>query len=146
MVLVEALWNKSTALTELLRIVGDGTTRPDSTPLSPRQHQKRLSADEVQTAVAAYRRGATVAELAERFGCHRVTVARHLREAGTRLRLDPLTSGEIDEAVRLYQAGLSLAKVGEQVGATARTVQLKLRERGVQTRDYHGRPRAPISS
>lgn len=128
-------------LTKPLRTVGDGAARPDSTPLSPRQHQKRLAADEIHTAVAAYKRGATVAELAERFGCHRVTVARHLREAGARLRLDPLTSDEIDEAVRLYQAGLSLARVGEQVGATARTVQRRLRERGVQMRDTHGRTR-----
>lgn len=53
-VLVEALWNKYTALTKLLRTVRDGTARPDSIPLGPRQHQKRLSADKIRTAVAAY--------------------------------------------------------------------------------------------
>jgi len=90
-------------------------------------------------AADAYRQVATVAALARRFGCHRVTVARHLREAGVRLRLDPLNPREVDEAVRLYESWLSLADVGQRIGATVQTVQLRLREQNVCMRDTPGR-------
>jgi DNA-directed RNA polymerase specialized sigma24 family protein len=102
---------------------------------------RRLGIDDRAELLTSYQAGATVYEVAAKFGIHRHTVSKHLRDAGIRLRLDGITPDQIDRAVQLYTSGWSLARIAEQFGVTSTTVHKRLRERGVQMRDTQGRPR-----
>ncbi|MCU1678451.1 MAG: hypothetical protein JWM93_3209, partial [Frankiales bacterium] len=84
---------------------------------------RHLNGTELARLVQRYQVGATVYELAAEFTIDRKTVARQLKRAGIRLRLQSPTSTGVDEMVRLYRSGLSLAAVGEQLGFGARTVE-----------------------
>ena len=102
---------------------------------------RRLNDAERAELIEHYRSGLTVYQLADKYGIHRHTVSKHLRDAGVRLRLDGMAPKQIDEAVQLYNSGLSLARIAELFGVTASTVHKRLRERGVPIRDTQGRDR-----
>lgn len=82
----------------------------------------------------SYRAGATVHELAGRFGPAHRTVSRMLRGQGVALRRQGLSPEQVDEAVRLYRSGWSLARIGQPMNVDPTTVLNRLRERRVQTR------------
>jgi transposase-like protein len=84
--------------------------------------------------IRAYEREATVKELAQRFGIHRVTVAALLRRHGAELRRTGLAPDEILTAVRLYGHGWSLARLGTKYGVDSTTVWRALRAAGVVMR------------
>ena len=86
-----------------------------------------------------YRSGATVYELAERFGIHRNPVSLHLHRQGVTMRRRGQDADQIDHAVRLYQDGQSLARIGDRYNVDPSTVHAALRTRGVRLRDTHGR-------
>jgi lambda repressor-like predicted transcriptional regulator len=127
-------------------------TKPDAQALSTQidgtnekiinelhQQQKRLSSTEIPQIVAGYKSGQTVYELAETFGCHRVTISSQLKANGIKLRRSSPSGEQIDQMVRLYKTGLSMKDVGERVGMSAATVMRSLYRRGIETRDPHGR-------
>jgi Helix-turn-helix domain len=86
---------------------------------SPRQHQRRLNPAEAVALVQDYRNGATINDLAERYGIHRTTASGWIR----RLAIPPHGRGldpeNLPEATSLYQAGWSLAKLGDHFGCDA---------------------------
>ncbi|MEJ7744282.1 MAG: hypothetical protein WKF73_18135 [Nocardioidaceae bacterium] len=100
---------------------------------------RQLNAEQTQQLIEAYRAGATVYELGDRFGINRKTVGKILTRNGVRTKHPGLTPDQVDEAVRLYTDGASLAGIGEHLDVTARTVQLRLRERGLKLRGGHWR-------
>lgn len=59
---------------------------PSSVPFPPRNVVHHLRVDEVDDLVRLYQEGATVYQLADRFGIHRGTVSRHLHRAGVAMR------------------------------------------------------------
>ena len=59
--------------------------------------------------MAFYRAGQTVAQIATRFGFHRTTVARHLKQAGETLRTNPADPA-FQEQVRQVYAELGTVK------------------------------------
>lgn len=123
MVLIDSLSNSEHYLIELARTCKKLCQQPDPGPeceTEPpvRQRQKRLAADEVGQLIAAHRQGTTVYDWSRRFGCSRQTASKHLRTAGIKMRLTPLSAEHAEEAVRLYESGISLARVGNQRGAT----------------------------
>lgn len=85
--------------------------------------------------------GATVYELAARFGIHRVTVSAHLHSRGVTLRHQGLDDEGVVEAIRLYEGGWSLARIGDRLGVDATTVWTVLKTQGMALRDTHGRER-----
>lgn len=89
--------------------------------------------------VADYARGATVYDLAEKFGCNRRTVSALLKRSGVVMRNQPMSSDQINEAVRRYESGQSLAAVAAVLETSSKTILARLRERGVKMRDTHGR-------
>ena len=103
------------------------------------QPQKRLNSAEIAKIIDSYKSGQTVYELAETFGCHRVTISSQLKANGIKLRRSSPSEEQIDQMVRLYITGLSMKNVGERVGMSAATVMRSLCRRGVETRDPHGR-------
>jgi DNA-binding CsgD family transcriptional regulator len=112
---------------------------PSNTPRSRRTSGRKLSATEIALLTEQYRSGATVYELAERFGIHRNTVSLHLHRHGVTMRRRSLDPSQIDHAVRLYQDGHSLARIGDRYNVDPTTVHTALRTRGVRLRDTHGR-------
>jgi len=81
-----------------------------------RQHQKTLTAEEIEQIIARYQWGATMMELARQYGCHRTTVTKKLVDTGVEIREKTPTEKQMEEMERLYTSGLSLVRVGEQVG------------------------------
>jgi hypothetical protein len=67
-------------------LLASSTDRQQHVPARQRQAQRRLTAEQTQQLVAAYEGGASMKELATRWGMHRTTVAAQLRQAGTPLR------------------------------------------------------------
>jgi len=119
-----------------------GDLPPDcSRPARLLQSQKRLSGAEIEVLIANYVAGATVYQLADKFGCNRKTVSRLLKAHGVKLRLAAMSRDQVDQAEDLYAAGLSLAQVGLRLGVHGNTVRLRLVERGIAMRDSHGRVR-----
>lgn len=107
------------------------------TTVKVRQRQVRLDEANVAAVVAGYEAGATVYELAGRFGCERRTVSDHLRRANVVMRRTPPSNEIVAEMVRLYESGLSLQRVGERVNADAATVRKYIGLAGVRIRSPH---------
>nr|WP_300148981.1 helix-turn-helix domain-containing protein [Propionicimonas sp.] len=97
-----------------------------------------LTAVEVDRLVGEYLGGAGVAELADRYGVHRTTVATHLRRRSTPRRLAGLDINERAEAVRLYRSGISLRAIGRRMGVDRKTVRAVVVSAGVAIRSGRG--------
>lgn len=106
-----------------------------------RRDATRLSDRQIAALVDEYLAGATVYELAARFGIHRVTVSTHLHRQGVTLRRQGLDTEGVAQAIRLYQDGLSVARIGDRLGIDPTTVWTALKNQGITTRDTHGRER-----
>ncbi|POM23807.1 Sigma-70, region 4 [Actinomadura rubteroloni] len=100
---------------------------------------KQLKDTEAREVVAAYKAGATVYQLGQRFGIHRVTVSNILKRHGVRMRMGGLESGQIEEAIKLYQEGWSLPRIGRRFGVADTTVRARLIECGTKMRPRPGR-------
>lgn len=131
-------------LEPLLRI-GDKQPHSHPEPEGPgketRGHARRLRPSDINEMVTTYQNGATVHELAKRFGIHRATVGKHLRARGIDTTPPGIAPADIPTAIKLYESGWSLARVAERFGTTANTVHARLREAGVRMRDRQGRER-----
>lgn len=92
-----------------------------------RRAGRRLGAEDVADLVARCEAGATVRELAEQFGIHRVTVTAQLRRAGVAIRTAGLHPGQADEVVRLYQQGWSARKLAKRYKVSDHTIAAELR-------------------
>ncbi|MBB0242693.1 helix-turn-helix domain-containing protein [Streptomyces alkaliphilus] len=83
----------------------------------------------------AYRGGATLKELARRYGLHRSTVDRHLERAGVHKRpMVKMTPARVAEARKPYEQGWSTARIGRELYVDASTVCKTLKRAGVQMR------------
>lgn len=91
-----------------------------------------LPADRVAELVDDYQAGASVEDLAARFGIHRATVAQPLHRNGVPIRHRGLDGQQINPAVQLYQPGHSLTRIGSRVDVHAEIVRQVLRARGIQ--------------
>jgi lambda repressor-like predicted transcriptional regulator len=101
--------------------------------------QTLLRAEQVDDLVARYRDGATLVQLASRFGIHRRTVAEHLTRREVPIRRTGIDSSRFNEVADLYDSGLTLAEVGLKVGAGPDAVRRALVEHGVPIRAGGGR-------
>ena len=77
--------------------------------------QTLLRPEQVDDLVAQYREGATLVELASRFGGNRRTVATHLTRREIPIRRGRLDPSRIHEASDPYASGLTLIEVGVKV-------------------------------
>lgn len=137
------LWNTKAQLQALQHLVST-LPGPDEPPVkrepTPKQRTARqIKGKQAEALAQAYEAGATIYELAERFGVTRQTVGRILKRQGVKIRWLRLTEEGLDEAERVYAQGLSLVRVAERLNVSADTVRLRLRKRGVQMRDPHER-------
>jgi DNA-binding transcriptional ArsR family regulator len=96
--------------------------------------QTLLRPDQIDELVAQYRDGATLVELASRFGVNRRTVAAHLTRREVPIRHGRFDQNRIHEAADLYDSGLTLVEVGMKVGAGSQAVRRALAAHGVPIR------------
>lgn len=103
--------------------------------------QIRLEVSQVGELAAAFEDGATIIELAERYGIDRTTVLAHLRRQGvpTQVRRT-LGPGEIATAVQLYEAGESIQSVADKLKVGSSTVSRTLNKADVTMRPRGRRP------
>lgn len=75
--------------------------------------QKKLSPSEVASIIEEYRNDSTSYELAEKYGCNRHTITRHLKKHGIEVTIKKLNKAEEKEAIHLYERGLTVNEVAE---------------------------------
>lgn len=101
------------------------TTTSPTTP--PRRIHRYLRAQLLEEMVALHQARQTVAQIATRFGFHRTTVARHLKQAGETLRTNPADPA-FQERVREAYAKLGTVKhTAQQLGVSKDTVRKVVR-------------------
>ncbi|WP_309343669.1 helix-turn-helix domain-containing protein [Actinomyces oris] len=97
------------------------------TATQPRRINRYLRPQLVEEMVALHQAGQTVAQIATRFGFHRTTVARHLKQAGETLRTDPADPA-FQERVRQAYAELGTVKhTAQRLGVSKDTVRKVVR-------------------
>ena len=102
--------------------VVDLTVVPTGYSSSPRRINRYLRPQVVEEMVALHQAGQTVAQIAARFGFHRTTVARHLKQAEETLRTDPADPA-FQERVRQAYAELGTVRhTAQQLGVSKDTV------------------------
>lgn len=98
---------------------------------------RRLLVGQEAELASAYAAGATVQELAARFGCSVTTVREVLGGEGVELRArgprSPLDGREAELAAA-YVAGATVRDLAERFGANQRTIRKVLAEQGVEMR------------
>ena len=97
--------------------------------------QTFLTASEIDRLVGDYLAGATVQELAEKYGIHRATVFAHLRRRNTPRRVPGLDVDERAEVVRFFRGGVSMRAIARRLGAGRNAVRRVLVEAGA-IREY----------
>jgi len=103
---------------------------------APRQ-AKQSKGRQAAALVQAYLAGASIKDLTEQYGIHRLTVSKILKRHDVELRKRRLTEDEVDLAVRLYEQGMSQARIADQIGASPDGVRYQLLKRGVTMRGAH---------
>ena len=86
--------------------------------------QKHLSGAEIDHLVQDYKSGiGSIYDLADSYGVHRTTIAKHLKIQGVRMRNIPLDVSEVKRARQLRDEGLSLNAIGRKLGRDPKTVK-----------------------
>lgn len=98
------------------------------------RHFNQIKGDQSTQLIADYQAGMPVKEMATKYGIHRGSVSKHLREHGVPPRTVGLDAAQIQEVVKLYARGGSLAAIGKQTGVDKGTVRQRLVEVGVEMR------------
>ena len=111
----------------------DGAAERTPTPVTtssttpPRRINRYLRPQLVEEMVALHQAGQTVAQIATRFGFHRTTVARHLKQAGETLRTNPADPA-FQEQVRQAYAELGTVKhTAQRLGVSKDAVRKVVR-------------------
>lgn len=107
----------------------------------PRQQQRRLAADQIDTLVARYIHGESIDALARGYGINRTTVISHLERNGVERRRNPrkMTDARVRAAGERYATGISLAIVAAEFGVCERTLRREFTLAGIDTRPRLGR-------
>ncbi|MFV2195041.1 helix-turn-helix domain-containing protein [Nocardiopsis sp. LOL_012] len=132
-------WQLSHLERLLASLPDHGATRaPQKRARNPRT-ARQLKPAQVEELIAEYQAGATVYQLADRFGIERRTVSNILKRNGITPRWRHLTDEQIEEAIQLYCEGWSLAKLGKRFGVADTTIRAQLLKYGVEMRPRPGR-------
>ena len=100
-------------------------TTSSTTP--PRRINRYLRAQLLEEMVALHQAGQTVAQIATRFGFHRTTVARHLKQAGETLRTNPADPAFQEQVQQAYAELGKVKHTAQQLGVSKDTVRKVVR-------------------
>ena len=110
-----------------MRTPAPATTSP-ATP--PRRINRYLRPQLVEEMVALHQAGQTVAQISTRFGFHRTTVARHLKQAGETLRTNPADPAFQERARQVYAELGTVKHTAQRLGVSKDTVRKVVRGDG----------------
>ncbi|SKB01593.1 AraC-type DNA-binding protein [Agreia bicolorata] len=114
------------------------TRATDSKPAPLPRRAKQLTSDELEESEELYAAGASIVDLAKRFGIHRHTLSEHFRARGVSIRDTAIDHDSLQVAKRMYEAGSSLAAVSKIVGYSPNTIRTHLLRAGAVIRGRHG--------
>ena len=102
--------------------------RQQGRPVRRQAVLRPLSETAVDQLVARYQAGASVRELVEEFGVHRVTVLQHLEKRGIPRRANSrkMTDEQAQEAKAMWEIGISYRELGRKFGVSADTVKREI--------------------
>lgn len=105
----------------------------ETTTTCVHQTQKRLTPDEVKMLIVDYQSGKTPTELAEKYGCHRITVGKILKRNGVEIRQSAPSQAKQNDAIVVagYQSGKSTYFLAEEFGCDRGTISRILREHNI---------------
>jgi DNA invertase Pin-like site-specific DNA recombinase len=118
--------------------ITDTSYDPASTVKSIKQQQKILSEAEIRAVIQKYKAGASTYQLAEEFGCHRVTISSALKRNGiivTHRKVD------IPIAIQMYESGKTTTEIAKFFDTNGSAVSRTLRASGVKMRKRWEYPR-----
>ena len=96
--------------------LSDRSYDPDSIVTFYRQHQRRLSDDEIRQVVSRYNEGASTYELADQFGCHRTTISRALKNSGIEVTNELVNRESLCKRVfESYADHISASDIGKEL-------------------------------
>ena len=128
--LTDALYNLPTPARRLFEALQRGDLaggKPRETTPMLRRRLRHLSPADVDQLVSDYCAGhGSIYELADRWGVHRNTIAKHLKSRGLELGRLSLTSEEIRRAQALRESGLSFNAIGRALDRDPKTVKSAL--------------------
>lgn len=92
---------------------------------------RKFSDSDLKAVVEQYEAGESMQKLAEKFECHRQTIARQLKKAGVTLREQQIRTPEFNAHARtLYEQGHSLERVADMLTVQASTINRAVRAAG----------------
>ena len=106
---------------------GHSRQLPRLPPPPPRRINRYLRPQLVEEMVALRQAGQTVAQIATRFGFHRTTVARHLKQAGEMLRTNPADSAFQERVREAYAEIGTVKRTAQRLGVSKDTVRKVVR-------------------
>ena len=104
-----------------------------------RRQKHTFSNEEITDIVTAYESGASTNNLAEKYDCHRRTIANQLKKQGVTVTREKLDLGD---AVQMYESGLTTKEIAEKYHMSDNAVSYRLKKAGVRMRtrwDYSQR-------
>ncbi len=116
----EACWRYVMGVVDLT-VVPTGYSSP------PRRINRYLRPQLVEEMVALHQAGQTVAQIASRFGFHRTTVARHLKQAGETLRTNPADPAFQERVGEAYAEIGTVKHTAQRLGVSKDTVRKVVR-------------------
>ena len=119
---------KASNLTQSRRSAADRAQRGSAVQLSPAR---------VAALVDGYRSGASVYELADRFGIHRTSVSANLHRAGVPMRRQGLSEQQKSLALGLCEQGWSIAHISDRFDVNPATVRRALHAQGITLHRGH---------
>ena len=102
-------------------------TRTPAPATPPRRINRYLRAQLVEEMVALHQAGQMVAQIASRFGFHRTTVARHLKQAGETLRTDPADPAFQERVLQAYAEIGTVKHTAQKLSVSKDTVRKVVR-------------------
>jgi transposase-like protein len=137
--LLALYWKKGKEADHLWKIVSRKPTRENKETTNSIPHRaKQLNEDELEQAETLYAAGASIVDLAKKFGVHRRTLSERLHARGVSIRDTSIDHDSLQVAKRMYEGGSSLVAVCKIVGYSPNTIRTHLLRAGVVIRSRGG--------
>ncbi len=99
------------------------------------QHKHQFSNNEIAEMARQYRAGKTIYELADEYGCHRVTVSAILKRNGVTVSVEKSEKMfDPAKAAELYESGMKSKDIGIRLGVSEQTIRKCLKKQGIRIR------------
>ncbi len=134
---IEVYAHPTKGVQRLLKLAQEWADQPLTGPTPPPTSCRiayQLQATEIDDLVVQYKAGATVRQLAAKFGVHRATVGKHLEARGVDTRQPLLSPEAVKEAAGQYQAGAILEDLATRYHVSDTTIRRYLLLGGVKLR------------